>query len=245
MLFRRKINKQLIDFPKEIRNFLLPEYQQINVARLQHLSSLGLAISDRNVIEFGAGIGDHTYYYLVNNSKVTPVEGRKELVDYISLRFKINAILMDLEKDFSDSFKNVSKYDIAHCYGILYHLSNPENFIKSVSKLADCIILETCVSFDTDEYAINLVKENCENSTQAIGGVGCRPNRKWIFDKIQENFKHSYMPSTQPKHAQFPKSFNKPSQGDSRNIRAVFIGSNTTLKNQKLYEGIVDEYNDW
>ena len=44
--------------------FLSKHYQMHNVARLSHLESLGLPINGKSVMEFGAGIGDHTFYYL-------------------------------------------------------------------------------------------------------------------------------------------------------------------------------------
>ncbi|MCI5196118.1 MAG: methyltransferase domain-containing protein [Candidatus Electrothrix sp. AW5] len=246
MLFRKKRKKKSYEISQSVQSFLSPEYQQINVARLQHLQSLGFNFSGKNVLELGAGIGDHTLFYLINNSIITPVEGREELVDYISRRFNIDVVLQDLECDFVSKLKRPYLYDIAHCYGILYHLSDPEKFIRSVATLANCLILETCVSLDGDE--VNLVKENRNESTQAINGTGCRPNRKWIFNKIMENFEYAYMPITQPKHVQFPKIFknvNQTSQAGSRNIRAIFIGSNSPVELKKLSENLVSEYHDW
>src|SRR5690242_1107048 len=50
--------------------FLSPAYQQHNVARLQHLDSLGLPVCGKRVLELGAGVGDHTIFYLHRNCKV-------------------------------------------------------------------------------------------------------------------------------------------------------------------------------
>src|SRR5438045_257276 len=44
--------------------FLSPAYQSHNIARLQHLDSLGLDLSGKRVLEVGAGVGDHTLFYL-------------------------------------------------------------------------------------------------------------------------------------------------------------------------------------
>src|ERR1051326_7281244 len=55
-------------------DFLWPEYQQHNVSRLQHLESLGLDLAKKSVLELGAGIGDHSLFYLYRNCRVLAVE---------------------------------------------------------------------------------------------------------------------------------------------------------------------------
>ncbi len=244
MIFKKSKRIKEEQKKQQILNFQSPNYQQINVARLQHLTSLNINFTGKHILELGAGIGDHTFFYLVNNAKVTPIEGRKELVEYISTRFGIEAIEQDLEKDFVSNLKREHKYDIAHCYGILYHLANPEKFIKSVAELTDCILLETCVSYDDNLIGTNLVGEDKEDSTQAISGTGCRPNRKWIFNKIKENYKYSYMPITQPKHIQFPNYFDREAK-DTELVRAIFIGSNSPIDSDKLVNEFVEEYHEW
>jgi hypothetical protein len=44
--------------------FHSPDYIRHNARRLEHLASLRLPIHDATVLEIGAGIGDHTTFYL-------------------------------------------------------------------------------------------------------------------------------------------------------------------------------------
>lgn len=40
------------------------DYLRHNARRLEHLASLGLPITGRSVLEVGAGIGDHSHFYI-------------------------------------------------------------------------------------------------------------------------------------------------------------------------------------
>jgi len=220
-------------------------YQQHNIARLQHLDSLGLDLSRKKVIELGAGIGDHTLFYLYRNCEVLPIEGRPELVEHINKRLGIHhAVKIDFENELY-KLKNYKDYDYIHCYGLLYHLSNPLEFLNSLSNLGNTLLLETCVSSDFSSDPINLKKENKIDKTQAISGLGCRPTRWWIHKVLKENFKYVYFPITQPKHIEFPLSWDNEFISYPNNIRAIFIASHTALNSPKLTMEFIKQYTIW
>jgi len=50
--------------------FLSYHYQRHNQRRLEHLASLGLDIAGCTVLEVGAGIGDHTSFFLDRGCEV-------------------------------------------------------------------------------------------------------------------------------------------------------------------------------
>src|SRR5690349_23977184 len=83
----------------DLFQFLSNTYQIINVARLQHLDSLGLSMQYKKVVDLGAGVGDHTLYYLFKNCNVLPIEGRSHLVDFIANRFNIESVKIDFETE--------------------------------------------------------------------------------------------------------------------------------------------------
>jgi hypothetical protein len=223
--------------------FLSANYQRINVARLQHLDYLGLAGTNKTVVDLGAGVGDHSLYYLFHNHSVLAVEGRQELVSFIGERLGIRSTQIDFESDLG-KMPDLGKFDIIHCFGLLYHLSNPKDFIHSLKGLGNLLFMETCVSADDSADPVNLIKEDKLNSTQAISGTGCRPTRQWVFDTLKEVFPFVYIPLTQPKNEQFPVSWTTPMQG-SGNKRAVFIASTGELDNEKLTSNLVKEYRSW
>jgi cyclopropane fatty-acyl-phospholipid synthase-like methyltransferase len=225
--------------------FINSQYQQHNVARLSHLDSLGLEISGKKVLEFGAGIGDHSLFYLFKNCDVTATDGREEFVRFINERLNIKTMKLDIENEL-DKIKTMPNYDIIHCYGILYHISNPRQFIESIKDKTDLLLLETCVSSDEKQPDVYIVDEVKSHLSQAKSGKGCRPSRKWLFDILKKNFKHVYFPKTQPKHPQFATDWSKPLKDrNSDYLRCVFVASNKELNNEKLTNDIPVKYEKW
>lgn len=222
------------------KNFFESRYQLHNIARLSHLNSLGLALDNKRVLELGAGIGDHTLFYLYKGCNVTPIEGRLELCDFIEQRFGINAIKVDFEVE-SEMLIDYLNYDVVHCYGLLYHLSNPAEFLKFACKTGRLFLLETCVSTDDAADPINIVSENKADGTQAISGKGCRPTRKWLYDELHKYFPYVYCPTTQPKHEEFPLDLSKNLPG-LHLTRAIFIGSFDAITNENLVQSIPTLY---
>ena len=109
-------------------------YLDITARRLEHLATLGLEIQDKSVLELGAGVGDLTQFFVARDCEITATDARPDLVDTLRERFsnQVNTLLVDLE-DPSLEFKNY--FDIVFCYGILYHLSNPEAVIKTLASV--------------------------------------------------------------------------------------------------------------
>lgn len=227
-IFKGTINDKrlkILDF------FLASYYQQHNVARLSHLESLGLNLSNKKVLEFGAGIGDHTIFYLFKNCNVLPTDARPELVEIIKNRFGIRAEVFNAEKDLL-KLEKFEYFDIIHCYGILYHLNNPNKFIEAVSSIGETLLLETCVSPDHLPVDVYYLKENQKDHTQAVSGIGCRPSRKWVENELKKNYKFVYYPKTQPDHLEFPLNWdNRP---EKSLIRAIFIASHVEIFNSNL-----------
>jgi len=155
--------------------FFSPDCQQHSVARLQHLASLGLDLTGKRVLEVGAGIGDHSVFYLHHNCEVLPVEGRAEQAKQISERFGIEVKVVDLDRE-PEKLEHFGRFDFVHCYGVLYHLSDPGRLLSCASRIADCLLLETCVSLD-DGFGINRTPEMKYAPSQALNGEGCRPTR--------------------------------------------------------------------
>jgi hypothetical protein len=127
------------------------------------------------------------------------------------------------------------QFDVVHCYGLLYHTSDPANVIRLLAAhSSSLILLETCVA--ATRKGINPVEENGAVMTQAIDGHGCRPSREWTFAELRRVMPYVYMPLTQPAHDQFPLDWtNPPADGPTR---AIFIASRVPLRNDVLVETI-------
>ena len=221
-----------------VGNFHSPHYLRHNARRLEHLASLHVPVAGLSVLEVGAGIGDHSHYYIDRGCKITITDSRLENIRYLRALYpSCDVLFLDME---NPSPLNGSPFAIVHCYGLLYHLSNPEQALEFLSRQTSKILfLETCVSFGNDE-AINLVTENRYNPTQADSGTGCRPTRPWLYRKLQTLFEYVYIPMTQPNHEEFPLDWNSREKHHASFQRAVFIASREKLKNKILVPSLID-----
>lgn len=212
-------------------------YSEITRARLVHLNKMNLPIWNMSVLEVGSGIGDFLKFFLERKCNVDSTDGREELVNFMKDKFQetpeLNFFVLDMENPSSE--KN---YDIVFCYGLLYHLENPEQAIEFMHSVCNnMLILETCVSNGTVD-SINVCDEDKMDYTQSISGKGCRPSRQWIFRELKKRFHYVYVPKSQPSHSQFPLDWNKVNTDD--NNRAIFIASRNSIDNNLMVEELID-----
>jgi hypothetical protein len=218
------------------------KYLRHNARRLEHLASLRIPVAGLTVLEVGAGIGDHSGYYLDRGCKVTITEARDENLRVLSERYAGEQIArLDLE---NPQRVTGAPFDVVHCYGLLYHLSNPEQALAFLAEhCRQFLFLETCVSFGNDKQ-VNLVAEEQADPTQAVSGTGCRPTRRWLFEELQRHFPHVYCPLTQPNHDEFPLDWTAPEKHRSKHgnglVRAVLVASRTLLANDQLHPQLLE-----
>lgn len=221
-----------------ISYFQSDQYLRHNARRLEHLASLGIAVRERRVLEVGAGIGDHSHYYLDRGCRVTITEGRRESLGLLARRYptaKVQFLDMEHPSPLADA-----PFDIVHCYGLLYHLENPEQALRFMSESCrQLLLLETCVSFG-DAKSINITEEPHWNPTQALSGRGCRPTRPWLFERLRSLFPYVYLPKTQPNHEEFPVDWTAPQQHRNPLARAVFVASREEIRNEQLSSCLLD-----
>ena len=212
-------------------------YLRHTARRLEHLASLRLSVAGMSVLEVGAGIGDHSHFYIDRGCRITITEARAENLFYLKNRYpNCNVQFLDLE---SPSQVEGSPFDVVHCYGLLYHLSNPKQALAFLSQNTHGLLfLETCVSFGEKEE-INLAAEAPSDPTQACSGTGCRPTRAWLFKELQGLFEYVYIPTTQPCHEEFPLDWTAPEKHKAGLQRAIFIASRKRLENEILTSSLV------
>lgn len=214
------------------------DYLRHNARRLEHLASLRIPVAGMTVLEVGAGIGDHSHYYLDRGCKVTITEARPETLQYLLNRYP-NHDVQYLDMEHPTLLKN-SPFDIVHCYGLLYHLNDPEQALEFLSNNGTRILfLETCVSFGHAKE-INIIPEDKANPTQALSGTGCRPTRPWLFERLQGLFKYVYLPKTQPNHEEFPLDWTSSEKNLAILSRAVFIASRQKFENDMLSPSLIN-----
>src|ERR1051326_8909816 len=216
--------------PNPASIFRSAHYARHNARRLEHLASLGLSLTHKTVLEPGAGVGDHSLFYLDRGCSVTAMEPRidnyNEMVAtcrrYGAKFTPMNADVWALE-GLGDSF------DIVHVYGVLYHLDDPKRALRAMAaRCQGLLLLETCVSFGND-LSINPVDERADVPSQSVAGRGCRPTRPWLMRELAPLFEHVYVPWPQPSHEEFPYDWSKPWPPNAL-ARAVFVASRKPLQ---------------
>lgn len=216
--------------------FHAEHYQRHNQMRQEHLASLDLDLAGSTVLEVGAGIGDHTHFFLERGCDVLSTDARPENLEVLRWRHpNLRTQLLNLD-DPRPSFNET--FDIVYCYGLLYHLSNPADALAFMARCAGrMLLLETRVSFGDGEH-VNPCAEDARVPSYSVLGKGCRPTRSWIFHQLQGLFPHVYMPLTQPRHEDFPLDWNAAPALGQPATRSVFIAARQPLLHPLLVEEI-------
>ena len=232
--FQRLFGAKPVEDPFSV--FLAPNAHAINHARQSHLASLGLDLNGKNVLDVGAGFGLHTQFFLERGCTVTVTDGRAENVAEIARRHPgVKTAIVDLEVDRPIE---LGRFDVIYCYGLLYHLSNPQRALARLADVCDGqLLLETAVSPGTHDELLLVRDPDAFN--QAISGIGCRPTRLWILNRLKSLFGYGYIPRTQPDHVDFPADWvHTPIQTMHRSI---FVGSRTPLALPTLTDAVPSE----
>lgn len=230
--------------PDTSEYFAALSYARHNARRLEHLASLGLDLDGKTVLEVGAGVGDLTGFFLDRGCAVTCVEPRAENYQRYAELFPLRRFPDNVRAQlFNIDVESVGQlitdtFDVVFCYGLLYHLHDPETVLRMLAeRCTGLLLLETCVSAGPGE-ALNPVDEPAENATQSFHGGGCRPTRPWVFNRLKGLFPHVYVPATQPAHEQFPLDWSAVS--DDVLTRAVFVAARQPLAAPLLLDHLPD-----
>ena len=228
----RKLSFEIIPAENPVTHFHSDNYLRHTARRLEHLSGLRISVAGMTVLEVGAGIGDHSHYYMDRGCKITITEARSDNLQYLKKRYPQHKI-EHLDMEHPSPVTN-SPFDIVHCYGLLYHLKSPQQALQFLSSQCQRILfLETCVSFG-EVKEINLVSEDQDSPTQAFSGSGCRPTRAWVFEELKRLFEYVYLPTTQPNHEEFPLDWTLPKESHKGLSRAIYIASRQEIDSEML-----------
>jgi hypothetical protein len=221
-----------------VPHFRSDAYVRHNARRQEHLASLHIPVAGMSVLEVGAGIGDHSHYFLDRGCRMTITETRESSLTYVRQRFPSSDVRR-LDMEHPPEQVAGAPFDIVYCYGLLYHLSNPAQALAFLrANTRKMLLLETCVSFARDG-GVNLTEEIQKSPTQAFGGMGCRPSRSWVWGELRKLYPHVYVPRTQPNHEEFPTDWNAPKEHAASLQRAIFVASLEPIPNEMLVPALL------
>jgi hypothetical protein len=230
-----------------VDEFKTEGYQRHNRARQEHLASLGLDLQGKTVLELGAGVGDHTGFWLDRGCEVACVEARDENAKRIRERYpQVEVRCYDLD-NLADA--TWCDWQIVYAYGVLYHLGRPAEALAAWAlRCQELLLLETVVD-PGPLCELKKLQESADNPTASFSGLACRPTRNWVYQELSKHFAHVYLPVTQPDHPEFPLDWSAMPWGEDDFgeemrglIRAVFIASRTPLQNPLLVEQLPVRY---
>ena len=120
--------------------------------RVRFVDYLNLDLQNKNVLEMAAGAcGTLTTYLHNKKANITITDGRISNLEYNIKRNElqnINYYIADYDKENSIE----KKYDVIFCFGLLYHLNNIENVVKSIGENCnDYALISTCVRRNDEE----------------------------------------------------------------------------------------------
>ncbi|OGN08484.1 MAG: hypothetical protein A3J46_01820 [Candidatus Yanofskybacteria bacterium RIFCSPHIGHO2_02_FULL_41_11] len=214
----------------KFEEFLSDRALRINQARLEHLESLNLDLSEKKVLEVGAGIGLLSEFFEKRNCDILSTDSRQENITELKRGYPQRKVaLLDLEKDLDP--KMWGKFEVVFCYGTLYHLSVPEKAIRNLAKISSGIILVETIVEPQNKYSIGVVPEK-DSVSQSSSRKGSRPTRLAVFKLLKKYFGFAYSTTTQPNHPDFITDWKLPPKQTF--YRAVFIGSKKPLKASTL-----------
>jgi len=108
--FVKKMGFDIVRTCDSVRHFHSNDYLRHNARRLEHLASLRIPVAGMSVLEIGAGIGDHSHYFIDRGCRITITEARFENLQYLRKHYpRCNVQLLHMERP---SHINGSPFDI-------------------------------------------------------------------------------------------------------------------------------------
>lgn len=214
-------------------------YVRHNARRLEHLAALHLDLANKSVLELGAGIGDHSIFYLDRGCTVAAVEAREENVLVFQERMRDHPEAWDPRRlkvihapvEHLDEVDGLARYDIVHCYGLLYHVADPRTILTAAARhCSGLFLLETKVRL-ADRSPV--VEEDRHNPTNAVDGRVTLMTRDEILAHLAVLFSYVYVPQVPVAHEQFPADWDRVPT-DQWPIRTVIVASRSNLPNPQL-----------
>ena len=161
--------------------FTNPVYVEARQARLRNLLAHidPASLAGKRVLELGSGSGELGQAFVELGCTVVSVDARPEHIMRLRAQYpKREAHVADLEQwDFSC----LGYFDVILCFGLLYHLATPADFLAECARSTQTIYLESIV-IDSAEAVVQVCEEDgsTAGSDQSFSGRGCRPSPAWI-----------------------------------------------------------------
>lgn len=218
--------KRALSYPRLVRQFLSSKgllgsvfssdrYAEANAARITNLLNHFPAdwFQGKSVLEVGCGEGDLGQYLVRLGSHVVSCDSRASNIRRLKRKYSDReTFIIDLDKD-----SLPAGYDATLCFGVLYHLSNPEWFLSQLN--TPMIFLETVVT-DRQESVCPIVDEDASKIDASSSGQGRRPSPVWIISHLP-HYKLEEISTGSPRYQERSLRYSKSA---SKRTRCVTLG---------------------
>ena len=183
-------------------------YLAINVARWEAAAALIRTLPGpglENAYDVGCGPGWFTEKLLELDVDVTGLEVRPELLAEARRRVP-GATFLEFNADHPLAPQSFPAADLVFCFGLLYHLENPFNAIRSLRALTRRFCLIESIMVPEDQPIVWLVEES-SNTNQGFTHFALIPSRTALVKMLYAaGFEHVYEFQGEVGHPDFVES---------------------------------------
>jgi len=158
-----------------------PAYVEARQARLRNLFAHvdPASLAGRRVLELGCATGELGQAFVEHGATVVSVDARHAHIAELRARYPDRqAHVADLETWDPGA---LGRFDAILCFGLLYHLATPGDFLAACARASGILYLETVV---VDASASICLATDEAGDDQAFSLRGCRPSPSWITDTL-------------------------------------------------------------
>jgi len=213
------------------RIFDAQHYERLNTSRGTSVSSLlsefigplGL----RTALDVGCGLGHFSGLLHSVGLQVTAVDGRQGNVEEGRRRYPQVSFRQFDAEDYA--LRELGKFDLVFCFGLLYHLENPMLAIRHLQAMTRALLLVEAVTFPGEEPIMALVDEG-GTEDQGLNHLAFYPTEACLVKMLyRSGFTHVYGLKTQPDHPEYHEAIN------NRRTRTILVATFEPLQTNLLY----------
>jgi SAM-dependent methyltransferase len=210
--------------------FDTPVAQRINQARSALLARLVESFQREAQIEtavdVGCGIGYFAGCLQRQGLTVHAVDGRAENAAEAARRNPtLTTSIFDVE---DPAILSLGTFDLALCFGLLYHLENPFRALRHLTGLTGKVLLiETVIA--PSSSPLTVLYEEHVSANQGLRYIALIPSESWLVKCLYRcGFPAVYKPAILPKHRDFRASLLR------RRRRTVLVAAKVPLRDPLL-----------
>jgi len=203
-----------------------PSTQLFNAARGRYVSELLQELKPtgdyRTGLDVGCGFGYFAQCLSESGLTVTAFDGREEnTVEAARRNPKVTFHVYNVE---DPAVRELGRFDVVTCLGLLYHLENPFAAIRNVAALTGKVLILESVVAPFRQPAAVLYQED-EDIDQGLNYVALIPSESWLIKTLYlAGLEHVYRPVRLPDHSEFRGTAAK------RRRRTMLVASRDPLR---------------